>query len=252
MAITGNIMAATETITAAAEGRETGGKRPGRAALLLAGAIGLALLAGAVPRLVAAVAGLPARPVLWDAYAGRTLPLPDLLEAADALDRAAALGDAVAAGERGFLLLRAATLAPLEDRFPLLAAAEGATIAALNRAPGNPSLWLRLAHLREGRGDRAGALAAWRLSVLSGRFEPAIMADRLRMGARLLALMDADTRGLLKRQFRNGWTLSLTLAEAVRAMPGMAPLAEEALDSLTARETAAFTRNHGGPPPSRP
>lgn len=242
-------MAVTVTITAAGNGT---GRLAGRLTLLLVGGAGLALVAFAAPRLAATIAALPARPVLWEAYAGQPVALPALLTAVQALDRAAALGDRSSDGDRGFLLLRAAAIAPLADQFRLLMAAESATEAGLSRTPGNPSLWLRLAALREGHGDMTGALAAWRMSVLTGGFEPAIMPDRLRMGARLLPLMDADGRSLLKRQIRNSWTLSWEWPEMVRAVPGMAPLVDEALDSLTDREMAAYRRNNGGPPPPRP
>lgn len=249
MATTDNIMAATATITAA------GNRRIGKAgwlALLLAGSVGLGLVAFAAPRLAASIVALPARPVLWDAYAGRPVPLPELLKASEILQNAVDLGDHAAAGDRGFLLLRAAAIAPLADQFRLLMAAEAATEAGLAGAPGNPSHWLRLAALREGRGDRDAALVAWRMSVLTGGFEPSIMADRLRMGARLLPLMDGDSRSLLKRQIRSSWTLSWQLPEMVRNVPGMEPLVDEALDSLTEREMADHLRNNGGPPPPRP
>lgn len=249
MAITDNIMAATATITAAAD------HRPGRArwtALLLAGVAGLLLTTQATHRLVAAVIALPASPVLWEAYAGKPVPLPDLLAAADNLREAADWGSVAAAGDRGYLLLRAASIAPLADQFALLMAAEQATLSSLAQAPGNPSLWLRLASLRERRGDGDGALAAWRMSVMTGGFEPALMPDRLSMGARLLPRMDADTRSLLVRQIRSTWTLTWQYPEAVRGLPGMSALVDQALDNLTEREMTDYRRNNGGPPPPRP
>jgi len=249
MAITVSITAGIGTIMAASDAGPL--RHP-----LVAAAVttaGLAIIVAAGPRLAAEIAALPARSVLWDSYTQKDVPVTALLDAAAALDTAGRIErGAVTEGERGYLLLQAANKAPAADRKALLAASETATRNSLAASPGNPSQWLRLAHLRDIQGDVGGTIMAWRLSVLTGSFEPVIMESRLRMGVRLMPWMDTDTAGLLPRQVRNTLQTAPGLIVELADQPDTAALVHSAMEKVTEQERLYYTRFHGGPPPNLP
>lgn len=210
MAITAAIMGATPNIMPIRA--EPGLRRPpgpgafavpGLAALMAAGLLWLAL-----PRTLAALAGLEG----------------DAVISAPQLTGGRADGDALAAGvaslessaawhgaglthiDHGLLLLRQSRQAssPAEQQ-RLLDAAALRIEQGLAQAPGNPSAWAQLAHIRARRGDRAGAGAALRLSMLTGAVTPSIMPSRLALGLYLLDGLDTETRTLLAGQVRLTW-----------------------------------------------
>jgi len=173
---------------------------------LVAGLIGGLLLVLGVPRLIAAVQALEARGVLWSVYANAEVPPAVLARATDGLAVAGTwVRDGESEGDRSLLLAHRALLAPTPaEQGALWTAAEAAAVSALSVAPGQPSVWARLADLRERRGDREGAVVALRMSMLSGSFVPALMVPRIEQGLRLLAVLDHETLDLLKRQIRLG------------------------------------------------
>ncbi|NYZ16398.1 hypothetical protein HL658_27975 [Azospirillum sp. RWY-5-1] len=243
-------MDATETTTAndaappAARG-PTGPRRLGAA--VVAVALGGALVWLGAPRLIAALESLDARTVIWDARAGHPPP-PDRLAAAaadlDAAQRWAADGEAM--GDRGFLLVQQARATPPgPERGALLDRAAQATEAGLAAAPAQPSAWARLAWLHVARGDRAAAIPALRLSLLTGPVAPALMASRLELGLELLSLMDPDTRGLLRRQVRLLWVVSPETVAAMSQKPDTGGFVRDALNDLSEEDMAAFLRVHG-------
>ncbi len=214
----------------------------------MAGVIGLVLLGLAAPRVIAAALALPSRSVLWDLYSGVEVPVERIRAAEAAL---AAAGRWSASGEleldRGFLLLRAAVRTPVDGAAPLYEAAERATVDGLALAPGNPGAWLRLAWLRERRGDMAGAVAALRMSFLTGSFEPVIMVDRLTLALRLRPYMDAEMEALLRRQIRQTWVIRPGPVMELGAQPETAALVAGALAELTGLEMERHVRMHGQP-----
>lgn len=245
-----SIMDATETTTASdavplATHGPAGSRRLGAA--VVAVALGGALVWLGAPRLLAAIVSLDARAVIWDARSGSPPP-PDRLASA-AADLGAAqrwAEDGEAMGDRGFLLVQQARATPPgPERAVLLDQAVRATEAGLAAAPAQPSAWARLAWLHVARGDRAAALPALRLSLLTGPVAPALMASRLELGLDLLSLMDPDTRGLLRRQVRLLWVVSPETVAAMSQKPGTGGFIRDALDDLSEEDMAAFLRVHG-------
>lgn len=240
----GNIMDATVTIM--------GSDRPGSdwGAALVAGLMGCLLLALGVPRLVAAVQSLDARSVVWSVYAGVKVPSETLGQAVTGLVTADAwVRDGERAGDISLLLVHQALLAATPaEQAPLWEAAEAAAVSALSVAPGQPGVWARLAEVRERRGNREGAVAALRMSMLSGSFVPALMVPRIEQGLRLLPALDRDTRELLKRQLRLTWVANPAFVVAISARPDGGPLVREALAELNDSELKQFQRVHGTAP----
>lgn len=221
-----------------------------RPAALGAAALGAILLVLAVPRLIAALIGLEARDVVWDVHGGQAVPAAVLSDAADHIEAAGRwAADGESAGDRGLLLLEAAKASPVPaDGVRLRAEAEAATAEALALAPGQPSLWLRLAHLRHAHGDRQGALAAFRMSVMTGPFVPALMISRTTLGADLLPIMDAETRTLFKRQIRLTWVVAATFVQALSRQADTRQIVAEAMKELSAAEKARGKKIHAQEP----
>lgn len=246
-----SIMDATETTTAndavvrPAAPPHGGPRRIGPA--LVAVALGAGLAGLGLPQLVAALRTTDARAVLWEARSG-PMPAPDRLAAAAAdLDAAQWwVTDGEALGDRGFLLLQQAQAAPPGPRrSALLDQAMAATAAGLAAAPAQPSLWARLAWLHTVHGDRASALPALRMSLLTGPVAPALMASRLELGLSLMPVMDPDTRALLRRQVRLLWVVSPDRVAALAQKAPTGGFIRDALDDLSDEDMAAFLRVHG-------
>lgn len=75
-------------------------------------------------------------------------------------------------------------------------------VSGLSRAPANVRAWAQLARARFALGDPAGALAAWRMSIRSGRFDPSLNLWRAEMGLSLWLILDADDRTKLADEIR--------------------------------------------------
>ncbi|NGM24208.1 hypothetical protein G3576_29735 [Roseomonas stagni] len=196
-----------------------------------------ATLALALPRLMASVAALQARDAVRAVHAGAVPDAPALAAATEALARAAAwVPEGEREAERGLLLLQRALLAEGPEQDALLAAAEAAEQSALTLAPVQPSSWNRLALLREHRGDLAGAVAALRLSLLTGGFVPALTEPRIRLGLRLQALLDDETTELLKHLLRRAWVTEPGIIRAIAADPAAGAFLHAALDGVAPQE----------------
>jgi len=217
-------------------------------AAAVAGAFACLLLALGLPRLIAAGIGFDSRIVVWNVFEGADVSAVDLASAEAGMNAAAAwVREGEREGERSLLLLHSAERAaePGERAAQLNAAAAAAT-AALSVAPGQPSVWYRLAELRERLGDRDGAAAALRMSFLSGSFVPSLMESRVEMGLRLLQGTNTETADLLKRQIRLTWVARPAYVAELGARTDAGPLVREALAGLTETEAAQFQRLHGG------
>jgi len=217
---------------------------------LVAGLIGILLLGLGIPRLCAALQSLEAREVVWNVYAEANVPQTTLSHAAVELAAADAwVRDGEREGDRSLLLMHQAVLASTPtEQAKLWLAAEDAAVSALSVAPGQPSVWFRLAVMREQREDKAGAVGALRMSMLSGSYVPALMIPRIEQGLRLLPMMDHETLDLFKRQLRLTWAAKPEFIVTLSTRPGAGPLVREALDELNDSELAQFQRLHGTKP----
>ncbi len=79
---------------------------------------------------------------------------------------------------------------------------EDVVVRALEASPSSPYNWARLAALRFNAGDEAGAAAALRLSIGTGRFAPGLGAARARLGYLLIGRGRFDVAGPLSGQVR--------------------------------------------------
>ena len=176
-----------------------------RRGLALGAIVAAAVLAFAVPRLVAELAGLPARVVERQLEASLT-PRPGRLELASAAGRTAAAW--AAAGENWSQVARAElALAAVPGILPnarqgRLERADEALRRALAAAPANPPAWARLAHATLARGgDAAVVSGALALSVLTGPNDGSLIAYRSAIAALAWDQLDVRTQRLFAREF---------------------------------------------------
>lgn len=160
--------------------------------------VGVLLLALALPRLGAAVAELPGRPVL------------EALEAGRPVDNAA-LHRLAAAAERSFALVPAGD-AKRAEAAARVRLGDGATALAegLALSPADPYGWLRLAHV-------TGDSRALALSLRTGPWERELAHDRVAVAARLLPALDHATRQAIYAQVV--WLWDLDAPRLLRALP---------------------------------
>lgn len=253
MGIMGSIMADTETITAseapAGSGAAVDRHVSHRGGALVAWVLAGVLVVLGVPQLIAALITLDARQTLDAVHAGAEVDPARLVDAADAFGTAAGwFGSGELELNRGLLLVRAALEGTPEERERRLDAAEQATVSGLALSPGQPVPWLRLAWLRERRGDRAGAVDAFRMSVLTGPFEPTLMKQRIEMGLRLHAALTPEALNLLKRQIQLTWIVDPTFVYDFLGRRADAAVVREALDGLTEADIERFVNAHGRVP----
>lgn len=209
--------------------------------MALAAAGLIAVLAG--PRLVGAVSGHEAMAVLWEERAGAAPEAYRLAEAASGLALAAERsGDPRRLFDAGYLHLRAMQAGAGEEH---RAEARRLTVASLAQAPSQTNGWMRLAYLRAAAGEYEAAAQALRLSQLTGRVPPALVADRVRLGLSLLPWLGAEGRLLLARDVRDGWILNTGIVtDAVRTAE-QAGFVTEALAALTEEDQRQFLRVRG-------
>ncbi len=227
--------------------RDKGGKPNDRGVALIGLALAALLLALGVPRLGGALLSLDAQDVLWRVQAGATVPVAELRSAEAAMAASGAwVADGEAEGDRGLLLLREAAAVPVgPERTRLLERTEAATVAGLARGPGQPGPWIRLAWLRRIKGDASGALAALRMSWLSGAFVPSMMTSRLDFALPLLPMMSLEMRSLLRRQFRLTWVVAPKYVAGLAERPELAAMVRDALADLSDEDVAQYVRLHG-------
>lgn len=203
---------------------------------------GILLLVLGTPRMIAGFLVTAASDVQWELEAGNAVEPGRIAAAAAAL--AAASGwepSAEREGLRGFLLVRQAqAVPPGQEREQLYAAAMAATERGLSLGPVQPHAWASLAVLRERAGDPRGAVAAMRMSMLSGAFEPRLILWRLAAAMRLRAAMDQEALALLRRQIRLAWIFAPDgLMKLGADLDGNA-LIRQALEELSEEEIARY------------
>jgi hypothetical protein len=245
MAITDIIMVDTKIITAAEEAKP----HPPIDYVMGLGAfiLGAALILSGIPRLIAALRALPGEEIVNEIRQKRLPAKADILNGADALAAANYWQpSAERESDQGLLLLKAAELAsdPAENAV-LFQAAESVTAHALAIGPQQPSAWLRLAYLRERRGDFVNAALALRESMLSGAYIPVLMQSRLEMALRLAPFMNKENLELVKRQVRLTWIYLPDFIEDLRRDSVHGPFIAEALGQLSNKDLEFAARLSG-------
>lgn len=198
------------------------GRYPARGQALTVGMLGLGLLCMALPMTLSGIAGDLTRDALRRSYEGLPVSAEELHDASRLLALAARFGGGgQAATDQGRLvMLEALTLHPSDpDRMARLNLAEQITAEGLSLSPVQPGTWLRLAILRQARGDIQGAVAALELSIMTGPVTPAIMMARLELGLGLISALDADGLNQLRRQVRLAAAILPDQTQALRLGP---------------------------------
>lgn len=229
----------------------SGQRRARRAAsIAAAAAAGALLVALAVPRTIAAVVQLPARPVIAEVRDGADLD-DRLLELA--VDSQSAALDIVADGagyaDLGLLRFVLARRAGLADEAGRARLAESVRDhrRALALSPSQGFAWTRLAHgelLRHGLSDRLGPLLA--LAVATAPYNPNLAAPRLDLCLVAWRRLDAPTRARVDAQIRFVAALRPAALAAIAARRHAVPVVRAALagdPGLATRFEAAWARH---------
>jgi len=233
-----NIMA---NRTVAYASRNGGPSRP--IALAVVGClVGVALLVLGIPRMIAGFQAITSSDVQWALESGRPVAPERIAAAVAALSDASGWEpSAERDGLRGFLLIRQAEATPPgPEREQLYADALAAMERGVAFGPVQPHAWVSLAVLRERAGNVQGAVAALRMSMLSGAFEPRLMLWRLRVGVRLRAAIDEETLSLLRRQIRLAWVYASDDVMKLGAESQGGDLIRQSLEELSEEEVSNY------------
>ncbi|HLN24482.1 MAG TPA: hypothetical protein VK558_10895 [Patescibacteria group bacterium] len=227
--------------------RDEGRQKSHAGVALVGAALGLSILALAVPRLTSAVIALDSREVLSSLRDGQPIDAARQSAALADLERASAwVADGELALDRGYLLMQQAdAAADVQTRAALRRQAIAATAAGLALSPSQPSAWARLAALRAAENDRQGAADALRLSMLTGAVAPALMASRLNLGLSLLPELDRDTTEQLRRQVRLTWAISPDIVGEMAQRPATGRFVVEALNTMSDSDVDRYVQLHG-------
>ncbi len=83
-----------------------------------------------------------------------------------------------------------------------------AALQVVQRAPAQPRTWLRIARTRAFLGyPQDQVIAAWQMSILTGRVEPTLMLDRLALGFTYFNTLDDEAVALLRDQAVLTWAV---------------------------------------------
>jgi hypothetical protein len=182
-----------------------------RSYMLLAAILALILLALAWPRLRAALIYLPVDAAIERYYIDGETPLAALAGLQQRARQSAALHSHQEYWSGLALLYH---LQALDGGQPLAAQREAyeQSVAAADRslalAPVQPRTWLFRALAQSWLSFRdAGVIDSFKMSVYTGRVEPALLLTRLRLGYARLGQLDDEARGLLRDQTMLAWRL---------------------------------------------
>lgn len=185
-------------------------RRPHRSFLvaLFAAVLGSALLALAVPRLVAAFYLLPGDPGMALLDSGQ-LPSPAAFERLIASRRAAAVWVAAPSTliDLGVATMSLAQVTP--DRRPtLLHQAERYLGAGLAVAPADPHAWTYLTFIHTATGDHERAARALDLALRTGPYQPELVLPRAALGLTNWPWLDQRTAAQLGVEFAHALRLA--------------------------------------------
>lgn len=112
---------------------------------------------------------------------------------------------------------------------------------SLAAAPASTYNWNRLAVLRFNRGDRTGALKAWEMSILTGRYAPNLVNARIFLAAKLFPIKDPQLVEMLVDQIHLSADADPVALATTAYKSGGAPFVQAVLWRDTA-EGPAFNR----------
>lgn len=106
-------------------------------------------------------------------------------------------------------LLRALDVnTPALERIGEYRASEKEAMVALQHAPAEPAIWLRLANIRWVLHDEPETiLTPWKMSIFTGRSDSSLFAERVEMGLVYRPFMDAEATAMLRDQLLLAWRL---------------------------------------------
>ncbi len=173
-------------------------------------AVAVVLLAGGLPRMVASIVSAGGEPVIRKIQKQEAVTVEELADVISAQENGLFwVDDAAMEAPLGLAHLLTAEKLPRED--PAVAihlqAALHALRSSLGRAPANPYPWTLLAYaefLRAGTWTPE-ALAALRLSLLTGPYEPRLLWSRLRLSFLAWDSLTDSDKSLVEQQIRYAW-----------------------------------------------
>lgn len=172
--------------------------------------VAIVLIVGGLPRLVASIVSAGGEPVIRKIQKQEPVTVEELAEVISAQENGLFwVNDASMEAPLGLAHLLTAEKLPRDD--PQVAihlqAALQALRASLGRSPANPYPWTLLAYaefLRAGTWTPE-ALAALRLSLLTGPHEPRLVWSRLRLNFLAWENLTESDRRLVEQQIRYAW-----------------------------------------------
>ena len=209
--------------------------------------VAVVLLVGGLPRMVASIVSAGGEPVIRKIQKQEPVTVEELANVISAQENGLFwVDDAAMEAPLGLAHLLTAEKLPRED--PQVAihlqAALHALRSSLGRAPANPYPWTLLAYaefLRAGTWTPE-ALAALRLSLLTGPYEPRLVWSRLRLSFLAWESLTESDRDLVQQQIRYAWAqdpkdlgrlaLDLNRVNLVRASLEQVPDAPAAFEDV--------------------
>jgi hypothetical protein len=159
--------------------------------------LALLLAALSIPSLIAAFIALPYDGDLDHILLGKPPEAPAIIAIAKANVRAAKFFESARYQTNAATALLA--LKPDDVKISGLDT-EDLVRQSLATAPASAYNWNRIAYFRFLKGDHKNAEKAWQISVLTGRYEPALMNGRVAMAISMFPLSDPATIDMLQDQ----------------------------------------------------
>ena len=97
---------------------------------------------------------------------------------------------------------------PAMQRRAAYRSAEAEAVASLQRAPAQPSAWMRLANIRWVlRDEPEKIIGPWKMSIFTGRMDSTLISQRVETGLAHRQDMDREAEAMLRDQLLLAWRL---------------------------------------------
>lgn len=175
----------------------------------LVGVLSLAVLVLSWPRLQASYRYLPVDIAIQRYFSTQTIPSDRLLVLIGFARKAIEYHDHYRYhdGLSILHLLRALDVnTPALERIDAYRSSEAEAVTALQRAPAEPAVWLRLATIRWVLHDEPETvLTPWKMSIFTGRTDSSLFSQRVEMGLAYSQFMDEEATAMLRDQLLLAW-----------------------------------------------